>query len=141
MVRKTPVNVAEKNGKMERTQNPLKITRHHLLFYDQEWSLRPEGKFLRCDGGLIAPLTRLDHNRIHDEVALVPLLGVYALKRVAAQYEPGPSLYKNIDQFASLVDEAIHHPRSHSLEKRLGELTIESMIMQRDFIKEIRKKS
>lgn len=120
-------------------QNPLKRTRHHVLFYEQEWELRPEGVYLRCDGGLIAPLTRADHDKIHQEVALVPLLGVYALKRVAAEYTPTNSLYKNIDNFALLVDEAIHHPRSHSLETRLGELTIESVIMQKEFIKEIRK--
>ncbi len=136
MERKADVSVVERLGK---PQNPLKRTRHHTLFYEQEWELRPEAKYLRCDGGLIAPLSRQDHDRIHQEVALVPLLGVYALRRVAAEYKPTQSLYKNMDNLVLLIDEAIHHPRSHSLETRLGELTIEAIVRQKDFIKEVRK--
>lgn len=116
-------------------------TKHHLVFYGKEWSLRPEGLWLREQGGLIADLPRPEHDEIHRRVALVPLLGVYALQRVANRYEPTPSLYRNIDNFCLEVERANKHPKAHRLERQLGLLTIEAMQDQKDILKEFRKRS
>jgi len=109
---------------------------HHLLFYDKEWSLRPEGLYLREHAGLRIDLPIARHAEMHRRVALVPLLGVHALQRVASDYKPSNSLHKNIDNFLVLTERALKHINCHLLEKKLGGLTIEAMIMQVDILKE-----
>lgn len=117
---------------------PERMTDHHMLFYREEWSTRPEGLWLREHGGLRVDLTRADHDEMHRRVALVPVLGVHALQRVASDYQPVESLYTNLDRFVALTERALKHPRSHQIERDLGELTIRSILMQRDFIHEVR---
>jgi hypothetical protein len=117
---------------------PERMTDHHMLFYREEWSVRPEGLWLREHGGLRVDLSRPDHDEMHRRVALVPVLGVHALQRVASDYKPVNSLYQNLDRFVALTERALKHPRSHKIEQDLGHLTIEAMLMQRDFIEEVR---
>lgn len=123
---------------MERSSE--KLTDHHILFYAKEWNLRPEGAYLREDGGLHAYITRPEHDEMHRRVALVPMLSVHALQRVAGDYRPSQSLYTNIDNFVRLTEKALKNPKAHELERKLGALTIESVIMQRDFLREIQKR-
>lgn len=117
-----------------------KLTDHHIFFYRQEWSLRPEARYLREDCGLRVMLERPLHDEMHNRVPLVPMLGVHALKRVAAEFVPDSNLYKNIDNFLLLTEEALRHPRSHEIEKKLGELTIESVLTQKEIIKEFHER-
>lgn len=117
-----------------------KQTAHHLLFYEKDWSARPEAKYLREQGGLIAMLSRPDHDEVHRQVALVPMFAVHALQRVASEHRPVSSVYANIDNFVLLTEKALQHRRTTSLEKRLGLLTIEAMLEQKDIIKELRKR-
>lgn len=119
---------------MERKQRP---TDHHMLFYDKEWSLRDEARWLREHGGLRVDLSRADHDEMHRRVALVPLLGVHALQRVAADHKPVESLYTNLDRFVSLTEKALRNPQCHEIERDLGHLTIRAMLMQREFIEEV----
>lgn len=109
-----------------------------MLFYRPEWSHRTEAKYLRELGGLRVDLLRTDHDEIHRQVPFVPLLGVHALQRVANEHTRTDSLYQNIDNFVRSVERALKHPKSHELEKKLGALTIEAVLMQRDFVKEVR---
>jgi hypothetical protein len=114
------------------------MTDHHMLFYREEWSVRPESRYLRELGGLRVDLSTSDHAEMHRRVGLVPLLGVHALQRVANEYRPEPALYTNIDRFVSLTERALKHPKAHQLEKDLGHLTIQAILMQREFIEEVR---
>lgn len=109
-----------------------------MLFYRPEWSLRPEARYLRELGGLRVDLPRAEHDEMHRRVALVPLLGVHALQRVASDYKPVNSLYQNIDRFVSLTERALRHPKSHEIERKLGALTIDAILMQREFIEQSR---
>ena len=115
-----------------------KPTDHHMLYYRPEWSVRREAQYLRELGGLRVDLTREDHDEIHRRIPLVPLLGLHALERVAREHKRTDSLYQNIDSFICATERALKHPKSHELERQLGALTIESIVLQRDFIKEIR---
>lgn len=109
-----------------------------MLFYREEWSARPEARYLREMGGLRVDLPRAEHDEMHRRVALVPLLGVHALQRVASDYKPVNSLYQNIDRFVCLTERALKNPKSHEIERELGQLTIKSILMQREFIEQVR---
>ena len=118
----------------------LEKNNHHLLFYDKEWSLRPEGLYLREHAGLRVDLPVPRHNEMHRRVALVPLLGVHALQRVASDYKPSQSLHQNIDRFVFLTERALKHPNCHNIEKKLGELTIEAVLMQQEVLREFHQR-
>lgn len=115
-----------------------KPTDHHMLFYKEEWQLRPQARQLRELGGLRVDLSQADHAEMHRRVALVPLLGVHALQRVVSDYKPVEALYTNIDRFCSITERALKSPHSHQIEKDLGHLTIQAILMQREFIEEVR---
>lgn len=107
---------------------------HHLLFSRQEWSLRPEAKALRENKSLIVNATRAEHEELHRNCPAVPLLGYSALVRVLCDYEPGNNQLESIENLMRSIDKAGSHPKAHPVEKKLSELTVWALDLQRPFI-------
>jgi hypothetical protein len=120
--------------KRSRLERPSK---HHLMFPRQEWALRPEGESIRNTPSLIATISRGDHDYMHEEVPLVPLLGYHTLRSLPHIWEPSGNTYQDIDGLCLAIEEATDHPRSHRMEKDLGGLAIEAMMLQKQILKEI----
>ncbi len=109
-----------------------------MLYYRPDWTNRVEARKLREFGGLRVDLFDNEHQALHRRISMVPLLGIHALQKVAFDHQPTDNLYENIDSFLLLTEKAIHHPKADSIERRLGELTMEAVLMQRDFIQDVR---
>lgn len=115
---------------MERTD------RHHLLFDSASWESRATSKLLRRDKSLIIPLERTVHEELHKEVALVPLLGHYAIQDVANTYKPGKNYLHSVENLQRSIEQAGNKPKAHQLERDLGELTIYALDLQKPYLKE-----
>lgn len=115
-------------------QQSLEINKHHLLHDRLSWSSRPESRKLRQTPSLVPELPRLVHEALHEDCPIVPLLGYHALQRVLATFEPVYSTIKTIDNLAQSIEEALTHHRTHPIERELGQLTIEAILLQRDYL-------
>lgn len=115
-------------SKRERT------TAHHTLYYGKEWSLRPEGLYLREQPGLIVPLPPKEHDILHKEVHLVPLLGFHALNLVAHNADFNGRFDHDIDELMLQIEKAGNHPKADEIERELGQLSIRSLMKQKDII-------
>ena len=111
-----------------------RLTDHHMLFYDREWSMRPEGHFLRTSRGLIRRLPRYEHDIVHREVSLIPLLGAHALQQVANSVDFNGNYHHDIDEMITRVERAAKHPKADEIERALTELTARALVWERDVI-------
>lgn len=109
---------------------------HHILHNRQEWSLRPEASALRETPSLIPRIDREVHNEIHRVCPAVPLLGYHALLRTRSNFEPTGSTMKDIDNLQYAIEDAIQHPRSHPIERGLGDLALWAIDLQKPILKE-----
>lgn len=109
---------------------------HHILHSKQEWRLRPEAKALREDPSLIIRLDREEHNEIHKNCPPVPLLGYYALVRTLRDYEPASTVLGSVENLIMAIEKSNHHPKSHAIERELGELTIWAIQLQTPWLGE-----
>ena len=108
---------------------------HHLAHYDQEWSLRPEGLYIRQQ--LIARgINRAVHNLIHRECAPVPVPGVHTLQRVANRLTPGLDLFDAVDDYTRLVEQSNRHPKIKPIEISLNNLSIEALRAQLPYVRD-----
>lgn len=107
---------------------------HHVLNDRLSWSSRPEARKLRQTKSLIPRIERPLHERIHIDLPIVPLLGYHALQLTLETFEPVHSTIKTIDNLAFAIETAIKHPRTHPIERDLGELAIESIMLQREYL-------
>lgn len=108
--------------------------RHHLLFDRQEWSLRPEGILLRENPSLIITMDRGVHMELHRKCPSVPVLGRFALYRAARDFRPTDDKLESVDNLLFAIDKANKSPKSHSLERSLGELTMQAIEMQKPYL-------
>lgn len=109
---------------------------HHILFNRQEWTLRPDAESLREQTLLKPKMDREIHNELHRNCPPVPLLGYYALFRVHRDFEVGDDTFETIDNLLGAIELANKSPKSHSIERSLGELTIQAIDLQRPYIRE-----
>lgn len=112
-------------------------SRHHLLFPAQEWMLRPEGRELRTSPGLIARLTRADHDYMHEVVPIVPALGHMTLKAVSRLWTPERNSYRSLDTLCLAIEKAATHERSHPIESDLARLSIQALQLEKQVLREI----
>lgn len=110
--------------------------KHHVLFNRQEWRLRPEATKIREHPSLIPSLPREVHEDLHQNCPAVPPLGYYALVRVAKLWYPSRNTLQSMDELTYAVGEAIQHPSAHEQERKLGNLVIEGINLQRPFIED-----
>lgn len=116
------------------SRRPLTEDCHHILNDRISWMSRPEARKLRQTPSLIPRIERPLHEQIHIDLPIVPLLGYHALQRTLATFEPASSTIKSIDNLAFAIESAIKHPRTHPIERDLGELTIEAVMLQREYL-------
>jgi hypothetical protein len=113
---------------------PIGIDRHHLLNTEKDWDLRPESAVLRNNPMLIARIGRLAHNMNHAANPAVPVPSYHILKRAAIDFRPADDVLGSMDNLMLVLDMAAKHPRAHSVERDLAQLTIRAIELQRPFV-------
>lgn len=109
--------------------------KHHILHNKVEWSARPQSKKLRESPPLVPLIDRDVHNELHRIAPAVPLLGYYALNRVAALYEPQPTTIGSIDNLLASILEASKHRKAHQVERGIADLAIQAIEIQRAILR------
>jgi hypothetical protein len=112
------------------------LTNHHILSERCAWEARPESKRLRRHGGLIVRMAQEPHTALHEACTAVPIPNVYMLRGIARAYVMGREPLESLDNFCFAVEEAAQHPKAIDIDKRLGDIMIDSIRMQIPFIKE-----
>lgn len=80
-------------------------------------------------------IPRFIHNQLHTETAPVPMLGFHALRRVANDLDPYYEYVQDgIDDFCSAVERSNQHPKCKPMERRLGEVVIETVREQLPYL-------
>ena len=114
---------------------------HHSLFNRQEWSMRPEAKKLRETPTLITKMERSDHDLIHRHCPPVPLLGYYALVRTLHTFQEGDNSLESIENLMRAIEKSSTHPKTHEIERRLSDLAVWSLDLQRPFIADVLRRN
>lgn len=111
-----------------------RTSKHHILHYGTDWNARPQSIYLREQPTLIPRLETDIHDIVHRVAPGVPLLGPHALMHVVADFVPGRDTMESIDNLLFAIYAAAEHPRAHRIERDMGHLAIEAIILQRDVI-------
>ena len=114
-----------------------KPTRHHFLFPSAEHMLRQEGVAITTHPSMIGDLSRSDHDIVHKLVPIIPALGHNTLRAVTRFWVPDRDHYRSLDNLMSAIDKAASHPKSHPIETKLANLTIEALELEKIVLKEI----
>lgn len=115
----------------------MRTNNHHVLFPRKIHRAWDEGKIVREQKGLIPELDLDTHDALHKEVAVVPLLGYYALRRVANTYVSTPhDPIRSMYDYMRCVEQSVTHPRSTQLERDLADLTVRAVELQIPFVRE-----
>ena len=109
---------------------------HHIVHTAKEWELRPEARRIRQTPTLIVPIERSLHEEIHHNCPAVPLLGYHALLAVNSSFEEGNTALESMDNLMLAIEKAGNHPKAHLIEKKLAELAVWAIDLQRPFITE-----
>jgi hypothetical protein len=108
---------------------------HHIMNPQRVHEIYPQSAYIR-NAMLVRDMPRHLHELLHRNTSPIPLLGYYALQRVARDMQP---YYENplesIDDFSFAVDLANKHPKAKRVERMLGELTVETVREQIPFIR------
>ena len=113
----------------------VRADKHHVLHNRVEWSARPQAAALRESPPLIPLIDRDIHNELHAIAPPVPLLGYYALNRIATLYQPQDSTIASLDSLISAIDKAGKHPKAHRVERGMAELAISAIEIQRAILR------
>jgi len=111
-----------------------KTSKHHIVHYGRDWTSSPQGIYIREQPTLIPRLEQDVHDYTHKVAPGVPLLGPHALLRIAADFEPGADTMESLDNLLFSIYKAAEHPRAHSIERNVGHLAIQALLLQRDAI-------
>lgn len=112
-----------------------KFDRHHINFGRREHELRAESRMIRETPSLIPLMERGAHTELHKHCPAVPVLGYHALMRVARDFDPSPDTFESLENLMFAIESAARHPRMHELERRMADIAIESLDLQRPFIR------
>jgi hypothetical protein len=113
--------------------------RHHLLYYDKQWSALPETSRLRSEPRNNVLMQRFGHTILHREVCFVPVLSPHMAKSVLNElraYPDNENPLINLDNLQSSINYAKTYPRTTEIEKRVAELAIYALDLQKPFIKD-----
>jgi hypothetical protein len=108
--------------------------KHHVLHHKREWLIRPEARAIREHPSLIPLIPRELHTEIHANCPPVPPLGFQTLIRVARDWYPQRTASASIDDLALTIERAASGRSVHDIERRMAELTIEAMMLQRPYL-------
>lgn len=107
---------------------------HHLLHDRISWESRDTAKLIRRNRSLIVPLEHDTHRELHAQTPVVPLLGYFALYRVARDYQEGDTYMESIENLQRSIEDASSHPKVHYIERQLAELTLHTLDLQKEFV-------
>lgn len=107
---------------------------HHTLHSAVEWTARPQAEALRENPSLKVTMARSAHNLLHYMTAPVPVPGIHTLDFVARRMDTGLDILSGIDQYSTLVEASLKHPKAKYVEKALGELSIQALRAQIPYI-------
>lgn len=111
------------------------MNRHHVLFERAVWESNPKGKELRRDSGLIIPMDEEVHAELHRDVSKVPLLGRQAIMLVKNEFCRGRNNMETIDNLLFAFNKVEIDNRIPIEERRLAELAIHNVGLQKPYIK------
>lgn len=109
--------------------------RHHINYPRQEHSLRPQSLYIRESPSLIPLMERDAHTALHAECPAVPVLGYHALARIVRDFDPSDDVFRSIDSLMTAIETSAAHPKAHELERKLAEIAVQSLELQRPFIR------
>lgn len=108
---------------------------HHIIHPRQEYSLRPEARALRENFQTLIPrIERSEHNETHANCPAIPLLGHQALLRTLAHFQEGDTTLQSMDNLMNSMEFAAKHPKAHEVEKRLAELAVWAVDLQKPYM-------
>ena len=111
---------------------------HHTQFSRASHEAMPNTARLREDRRLIVPLDIEIHDELHRNVAAVPTIPHYIAGRALSLFrefgDAGHPL-ENLENYMRSIEEAKKHPRTSELERRMADLTIFAIDLQRPYIK------
>jgi hypothetical protein len=110
------------------------LNRHHLLFERTAHSANVYNKTLRNSMGLVALIDVEAHKELHRSCPPVPPLSPYVAQRARNLYIPSPHPLRGIDGYLTAVQEAVQHPSTHEIERRMAELTMQAVEIQKPFV-------
>lgn len=113
----------------------VRFDRHHINHGRLEHELRPESRMIRETPSLVPLMDRGIHTELHKHCPTVPVLGYHALMLVARDYNPTDDTFESIDNLMLAIESAAKHPRAHELERRMADIVVESLELQRPFIR------
>lgn len=109
--------------------------RHHILHERRQWASQTPQRELRLSRGMIVPLTPEIHRPVlHANAPAVPLLPYHIAARALGLYYPHPDVATAVDNMCFAIQEAAQHPKVHSVEHDLANLTIRALEIQRPFL-------
>jgi len=110
---------------------------HHVLHHRNLWTGNLDNKWLREKSGLIVPMDIATHDELHENTCGVPPLDIFTARRVSSimQRRLGSNAIRNTENFMQAVTEAGKHPKSHEIERQLGELVVQAVELQMPYLK------
>lgn len=110
--------------------------RHHVLFPKAIHEATEVGSELRSTRLLIPTMDADIHADLHNEVQIVPVLNHHMASRVLylMQGSVANTSIQAMNEYMYAVEEAMNHPKTNDLDKRLGGLVIDSIDRQIPFI-------
>lgn len=112
------------------------MNRHHILHTRQSWQSREEATYLRQQPLLIPKMDNEVHNELHANCPEVPLLGAYALREVANNFERGSNPIETLCKLIWSIDNASRHPKAHRIERQLARLSASALELQLPYLRE-----
>lgn len=111
------------------------IDRHHLIHERVPWTSRPEARLLRETPSLVPRIDRELHNEIHRNCPPIPLLGYHALVRTLKAFEPTTDTLDTMGRLQAAIELSGKHPKSHRIERELGDLAVQAIDLQKPYLK------
>ena len=114
----------------------LAFNKHHILFNRTTWESNCTSRSLREKSALIVPIELEAHKALHKDISIVPLPDPFMSGRVLRDFVgvQGDPL-KSIDLLAMSIERAMEHEKANDLDFRLGELAVDAILAQREFIR------
>lgn len=120
----------------ERTPEQKRTDRHHILFSQAMHSIYPQGVSLRGEPALIPRMYQEPHRELHRHIPIVPPIPYYGLMKVRRDFVSTGDTFQDISQLQRLIEVSSRHPRTHEIEKGMGQLTIQALELQIPFLKD-----
>ena len=110
---------------------------HHVLFNRAAWDSHEATRSMRNERWMIPPLEGHVEQRIHAEIAIVPLLDPTTAIHVRQNFEPVEGNHvETMYNFIRSVEAALKHPKASALQRTLGALTAQAVELQIPYVEE-----